>query len=477
MKLSSALLGAACALAVATLAYAAAPGAPVQPAPLPAKPVTETLYGKTVTDDYRYFEQLDPATIDWMKAQGAYTRDVLDAIAPRAALGARVGAFTSSFGLIKSYASYGGREFYQERRPGADNYDLVVRDAKGTRRIVDIAAFMAAHGGKPAAINYIVASPDGSKVAVGISQGGSEDAALSVYDAATGAAIAGPIDRAQFGVTSWSNDSKTLYFIRLKALKPTDPGTEKYRDATLESWDLKSDPVPLYGSLSGHGPAISADETPALAFTPQSPVAALVSINGVQPEYRLWTAPAARATDPKAWTPVVDRADGVTQMDARGSEIYLLSHKNAPTFQVLALKAGQPLASAKILVPVDPGRVIEGVHAASDGLYVVAIKGAYSQLLHVAYGSGKIDEIALPSKGHISAGPASPSISPAGSCRRPNIATIPGPANSPISRSAPMATSIPPPSPSAISSPRPPTAPWCRCRWSSPRAPPRPASR
>ena len=65
--------------------------------------------------------------------------------------------------------------------------------------------------------------------------------------------IAGPIDRAQFGATSWSLDSKSLYFIRLKQLKPTDPGTEKYRDAMLVGWNLKSEPVALYGSHDGEG--------------------------------------------------------------------------------------------------------------------------------------------------------------------------------------------------------------------------------
>jgi len=223
MKSAALLAGAACAFAACSFAIAATAtdalgplGAPAQPAPLAAKPVTETFFGTKVTDDYRYFEALSPETLDWMKAQGAYTRSVLDSIPGRAALGRRVGAFTGSFGFIKNYAEYGGRAFYQERAPGADNYDLVVRDAKGTRKIIDIAKIMAANGGKPYAINYALVAPDGSKVAVGLSEGGSEDAAISVYDAASGAKIAGPIDRAQFGATSWSLDSKSLYFIRLK---------------------------------------------------------------------------------------------------------------------------------------------------------------------------------------------------------------------------------------------------------------------
>lgn len=389
-----------------TQSYAGPPastGVLQQPAPLPSRPVTQTLFGQAVTDDYRYFERLGPQTIDWMKAEGTYTRKLLDSIAPRADLGKRVSAFTGSFGFIESYSEYGGRAFYEERAPGADSFDLVVKDTKGTRKIIDIAAIMASHGGMPYAINYIAPSPDGSKVAVGLSQGGSEDAALSIYDAATGERIAGPIDRAQFGVTAWSNDSKKVYFIRLKALRPTDPGTEKFRDPSLDVWNLKSEPIRLYGSLATYGPKFTPDDTPALGFTPSSSVAILESVNGVQNELAIWTTSAAMAADPAAsrWIQLADRDDGVTGLDVRGQDIFLLSHKHAPTFQVLMVLAGQPLSLAKILVPAEPDRVIEGVHAASDALYVLARKGAYSQLLRVTTAGDKTEEIALPIQGHI----------------------------------------------------------------------------
>jgi prolyl oligopeptidase len=372
-----------------------------KPPAAPIKPVTETLYGQSVTDNYRYMEKLDPATIDWMKAEGVHTRAVLDAIAPRAALGKRVAAFSGSFGFILDYANYGGRAFYEERAPGADNFDVVVKDAKGTRKIVDIAAVMAAHGGKPYAVNFFLPSPDGSKVAVGISEGGSEAASITVYEAATGKALAGPVDRAQFGATGWSDDSRTLFFNRLKQLAPNEPGTDKYKYSTADAWDLKSEPVIVSGPGVGSAP-ITPEVFPSIQLVPGAPDAILVSINGVQNELQAWLAPAPDAASPHAaWKPFIARTDEVTKFDMRGDTIFLLSHKNAPTFQVLAVKAGAPISSAKVLVPAAPDRVIDDIHAASDGLYVLARKGAYSQLLRVPAGTTKIDEVGLPFEGHI----------------------------------------------------------------------------
>ena len=410
MRFAAALIAG---IAITSVSYAGS--APVKPPAAPVKPVTEMLWGKQVTDNYRYMEALGPDTIDWMKQQGAYTRATLDAIKPLADLQRDIAAFTSSFGLIQGYANFGGRAFYEEREQGSDNFDLVVKDAAGTHKIVDVSALRAANGGKPFAINYFLASPDGTKVAVGVSEGGSEDAAITVYDAATGAKIAGPVDRAQFGATGWSDDSNTLYFVRLKKLAPGEAEIEKYKDATADAWDLKSEPVSVLGTSIGHGPTFKPEEFPAISTSAGAPIAAALSINGVQNELAMWTAPANKVTDPKvSWTPFITRDDGVTSADMRGREIFLLSHKNAPTFQILTLKAGQKLSAAKVLVPADPARVIEGMHAASDALYVMARKGAYSQLLRIPAGSTKIEEVKLPFEGHIGemfADPRAPGVS------------------------------------------------------------------
>src|SRR5688572_15241198 len=103
---------------IALLGISCAAAAPSQPALAPVKPVTETLWGTQVTDNYRYMEALDPQTVAWMKEQGVFTRSVLDAIAPRAALEAKIATFTGSFGLTRGYVSYGGRAFYERAHAG-----------------------------------------------------------------------------------------------------------------------------------------------------------------------------------------------------------------------------------------------------------------------------------------------------------------------------------------------------------------------
>src|SRR2546423_9219575 len=54
-------------------------GGPQQPPPTPVKPVTETLFGQKVTDNYRHIEKPDAHTLSWMKAQSRLTPDACDA--------------------------------------------------------------------------------------------------------------------------------------------------------------------------------------------------------------------------------------------------------------------------------------------------------------------------------------------------------------------------------------------------------------
>ena len=375
-----------------------------RPAPPPPKPVTETHFGTKITDPYRYMEdEKDASVVDWMKAEGRYTRAFLDALPGHADMLSRLGAFTGSFDFVNSIQQAGGRTFYEGRSPGADNFDLLVRNPDGTtKKLVDVAALRAANGGKAMALNYYQPSQDGSKVAVGLSEGGSENAKLTVIDVATGKTIAGPIERAQFGANSWTPDGTKMFVHIFQELAPGASSINKYRNSRTYLWDLKNPPVPVLGKDVGTL-AFTEDEFPLIATTPGSDLVFAISGNGVQNELALWTASLSDALKPNtAWKPLVARSDDVTNAAVSGNRIYLLSHKDAPTFQVLSMEAGQHISDAKVIVPAQSGRLIESISAAADGLYVRARRGVYSELFKVPLDGGPEQALPLPFKGSIS---------------------------------------------------------------------------
>ena len=291
----------------------------------------------------------------------------------------------------------------------------MVRDPDGkVRKLVDVAAIRAANGGEPFAINYFSPSNDGTKVAVGISEGGSEDASLWVYDAATGARIAGPVPNAQFGVVNWAPDDRSLFVNLLTPTKAGQDATDKYKFSKDYVWALKGDPVPVLGAGVSKAVPFRPEEFPAVVTVPGSPLAFAININGVQNEMAIWSGAAASAGSADApWRALVSRDDDVTNISVAGTRIFLLSHKDAPTFKVLALDAGQPISAAKEVVAARPDRLIQSIAAAADGVYVGARRGVYSELVKVPLEGGPEQVIELPFKGSInelSADPRYPGV-------------------------------------------------------------------
>ncbi|HUQ13143.1 MAG TPA: prolyl oligopeptidase family serine peptidase, partial [Novosphingobium sp.] len=316
----------------------------------------------------------------------------------------RIAAFTGGFTIANGLQIEGGHKFWLQRSPGSDNYDLMVEDRAGRRKLIGVAALRAAKGGTPMAINYFSASPDGAKVAVGMSEGGSERIGLTVYDSASGKALAGPLERMQFGGVAWSDDSRTIYGNQLAVEDPANPAARDV-NSTAVSWTLRGVPVALYGDpVAGAMIPVRPEQFGLVQEQVGASHHLGLVINGVQNEVELWTAPRAATLAPKtAWTRVLTRDDGVTGADIRGGTLYLLSHKDAPTFRVLSVPLGRPIAEAKTLLPASEGRLVEAIQAASDGLYVVAREGLYSSLMRIG-DDGRATQIALPAKGSIDGG-------------------------------------------------------------------------
>ena len=373
-----------------------------QPADLAPRPVEEDYFGTKVSDPFRFIESKDPATLAWMKAQGAWTRAVFDSIAPRAAYLSRLSALGASFGIVNSVQEAGGRVFYLERKPGSDVYDLMVHEADGTKRtLIDVAALIKAAGGMPQAIDYYQAAPDGTRVAVGISAGGSENSSISVLDVASGRTVAGPIERAQFGSPSWLDDGSALFFVRLQELGPNSKPTDKYLNAGTWFWTLSAPPTQVVGTTVHKGPNTDPVKFPVIQVIATSGRALLYAINGVQNEVDAWRAPVSAARSGAAkWQPLVVRADQVTGIDANDKTIYLLTHKDAPTFKVLAIGINGGLKNARIVIAPRPERVVESIHLAEDALYVVAREGLAGKVLRVD-AQDKVSELKLPFEGTV----------------------------------------------------------------------------
>src|SRR5262249_13136027 len=212
---------AATALSQAALSQAPPSAPPSKPPAAAVKPGTDTYHGVGVADPYRWLERWDdPDVRAWTDAQNDYTRGYREALAFRPQVRARVqalGADTHPRWFAVEYRH--GRLFAIKHQPPHEQSVLVVLpsadDAASEKTIVDPVALDPS--GKTA-IDFYAPSLDGSRVAVSLSQGGTERGDVRVFDVATGRALPDVIPRVNGGTAggsvAWNADGSGFYYTR-----------------------------------------------------------------------------------------------------------------------------------------------------------------------------------------------------------------------------------------------------------------------
>jgi prolyl oligopeptidase len=396
-------------VAAVTLLAAAAPLAP--PPPPAVRPVTETHFGVTVTDPYRYFENpKDPGLANYFKAQSAYTRAVLDALPGRAELAKRIAQLDNATESLGDVQPVGGTYFYQKRPAGANTTRLYARAiAGGGERVVFDPDRFARSAKEHYTFDYYSPSPDGRYVAIGVSEGGSERTVLHVVEARTGKLLPDVIERAIYIPPSWRDDGRSFYYFRTPKAPANQPESEKDSKGVARLHVLGRNPdrdPAVFGYHVDPRIPFAPEDAAFVSVSPRTRWATAAVVHGVQNEIEVYVAPAAAVVGPRApWRKIASYADKVTGGQAVGDVIYLSSHKNAPRHRILALDARSgTLASARVVVP-ESERVIEDLSLAGDGIYLRDLEAGLSKLRRLAVNRdgtpGAVVDVPLPYPGAI----------------------------------------------------------------------------
>jgi len=211
----------------------APPAALLQPV-APVRPVTDNYFGTKVVDPYRWMEDRhDPQFLAWARGQNDYTRATLAAIPNRGKLLQRIAALSGATTLLSAMQLAPGILVYEKRRPADDVYKLYVRSVVSNAETLLLDPNVGVAKGKHQSIDYFAVSPDGKYVAVGVSEGGSEESVMRILATSSATALPERIDRVEYGSPAWSGDSKSFFYNRFAKLAPGAPETAKYLNSAL----------------------------------------------------------------------------------------------------------------------------------------------------------------------------------------------------------------------------------------------------
>ena len=183
--------------------------------------MTDTYHGVEVVDPYRWLEDGDsPEVRAWSDAQNAYARAYLDALPAAPELRRRIGRIFNT--VSQSYGGFqlvGSTLFGFSSQPPKQQPFLVAfatpDGPAGLRVLVDPNVL---DPSGTTTIDWFVPSPDGRRLAVSLSAGGSEAGDVHLFDAATGADTGEVVSRVQGGTAggslAWTPDGAGFFYTR-----------------------------------------------------------------------------------------------------------------------------------------------------------------------------------------------------------------------------------------------------------------------
>jgi prolyl oligopeptidase len=387
---------------------ASALAAPALPPAAPTSATQETLHGVVVKDPYRYMEDFKSTEVQaWLKAQAAYSREVLDRIGIRESLEKRLTELTTTNGdaISAMVRMPGDRIYYMLRPKGERQFKLAMRTGfKGVTRILVDPEVTAKQTGVPQAINYFKPSWDGKYLAYGMSAGGSEDASLHILEIATGKTIGDPVPRVRESQVSWLPGSRSMTYNQLKAPTRGEPDSELYLDSRVmlhKVGDKADQAKAVFGPTVTRKLGLARLDVATLIFTPGSPWVVARTTDTTLPEGLLFVAKAADLGKANLkWTRISGYEDKITSVELRGDELYFMTYQDAPRKKVMKLDLRKPMLGTAVVVAEPPTNgVMEDFSLTRDSVVGAVRQGTEIVLRRYPRGNKEGDAIPMPFPG------------------------------------------------------------------------------
>jgi prolyl oligopeptidase len=335
-------------------------------------PVTDTFHGVEVTEDYRWLEDASSEeTIAWTKAQRQRARAYFDGIPWRDALRARVERLLKAERTTYKRLVSGGSTFFalKEQTPRQQPFLVAVTDLDdpGTERVVVDPDAIDPSG--ETAIDFFVPSPDGKQVAVSLSEHGTEDGTVYVFDAASGKVVGDPIPHVNLmgGSVAWRHDGCGFWYTRC-----ADPAGFRQQVWFRELGDAP-DQLDLAGGF--------ADERIAENKLSASPDGRWVMDRVQKGDGGEWQVFLRNQGPDGSWWQVAGLPDKCVHAVLGTDALYLVSRRDAPRGKVLRLlvTGGATVADAHEIVPASD-LVIEDLAVTRSTVWVAAMDGGPQQV-------------------------------------------------------------------------------------------------
>lgn len=364
-------------------------------------PAVDDYHGHRITDPYRWLEDASSQeTQEFVSAENAYTRSVLESLPGRDALRQRIERLLT-IGRVTA-PRIGGNHYFYERREGYQNQAVVyVQEGSSgqDRALIDVNA-LAADG--TIALDWWYPSDDGKYVAYGTSANGSELSTLQIIDTGNGSLLAEKIERTRAASLAWLPDGSGFYYTRYPRPGEVPAGEEVYNrriffhqiDQSKNADGQNDTQVFPVGGID-----VSPQDWPNVSISDDGRWL-LVEINKGWTKTELYlkdrSAPASK------FQRITADKDFLYHGEVFEGQIYITTNEGASRFRVFKADCAAPARENWKEIIAESGSVIEGQAAViGQKLFVHYISNASSQLRLFELSGKPVAEVAMPALGSI----------------------------------------------------------------------------
>jgi prolyl oligopeptidase len=341
------------------------------PPATPEHDVVENYHGRQVHDPYRWLEQAGaPAVEQWIDSQNAYTDAVMSSFRDHGAIIKRVGQLALTSTQRSNPQIVANVLFYMRQTPPQPQPVLVAEAWPNgeSKVIVDTNATQ----GDTAITDYWP-SPDGTRVAYGTAEGGTESTTIHFVEVSSGRVMLDALPYAGGGTTlaslAWDADGNGVTYVRLPL-----PGSVPI---AREQFDAQ---------LYHHALGTRAGADPAELGKPPSPIAEHKLINSAHGGhaaafiyYGDGNFENVYLRSGRTWRKVLGIDERVRTVDSEtgggatwaGDRLLVLSYRHAPLGRLLELDSD---GHSRVLVS-SQGWAMNGVAAIKGGFLLAEIRG------------------------------------------------------------------------------------------------------
>jgi prolyl oligopeptidase len=358
------------------------------------EPVTNVYHNVVVVDDYQWLENAAaPQVRNWTREENERTRDYFRTLPFREGLAQQLTQLRGEESArVSGLEEKQGRIFALRFKPPAQQPVLVqfssLQPPALWRPVFDPNTY---NTNGTTAIDWYVPTRDGRRVAISLSEGGSEQGTLHFVDTDTGKLLADEIPRVQYptggGSAAWTADGTGIFYTRYP-----HTGERPAEDVNFyqQVWFRR------LGTPASEDKYELGKDFPRIAEirldASEDGRWLLASVaNGDGGDFAHYL-----RDDSGHWRQLTRFEDGIKQVKfGRGAELFLLSRQGAPRGNLLRLPLDNlELSRAVVVVPERQG-VVQEFAPCAGGLCVSDLVGGPSEMHFYPQGGGRADEVPI----------------------------------------------------------------------------------